>query len=218
MYATYRVVEGDNGSCVSLIDAIPDERLRNQPEVETSQIEAMKAAVEHFASITGLKIQEPFGWKRLVESTGGNCNVWFVASRASEVKSDLLGELRGPYQETLTIGFPTIRFGKIAEMIQQLEKLYHGWSNYETWVAALSLYDDFDFQRHWRRRAAAVWQETDISDTRAVITRSQGARAKLAYELRENFAQVQPPRPELCEVNWGELASSFLVGFEGYEE
>jgi len=97
---------------------------------------------------------------------------------------------------------------------------YANWANYATSAVWLAMNDDRDYQREWRQRAAVVWQEakTNVRSPQAVITPSQAARDNLSYELQCKIPEDRLLPVEPHDVNWGEIADSLLVGFEGYEE
>lgn len=101
------------------------------------------------------------------------------------------------------------------------KRKHNGWTNYETWIVNLWLTNEEDSYRYWRMRAAwARKQKAELDDCASI----------LAAELK---AEVQDNKPEeflnsdgmnhgssglysdllgaaLSEVNWFEIAKSFL--------
>lgn len=107
------------------------------------------------------------------------------------------------------------------------EKTYNGWTNYETWCVVLWLENDEGTYRYWREcaRAHAELAKRDIEPH---LTPAEGARIKLAEQMREEVERddVVPAASLYAdllnsafeEVNWVEVADAFLVDFVTNDE
>jgi hypothetical protein len=95
---------------------------------------------------------------------------------------------------------------------------YNGWSNYETWVVNLWPGNDEDSYNTCRSLALRCVEES-VADK--VFSRKERARYQLANELKELIEDRNPLASEanvyadllndsLGEVNWQEIANSFL--------
>ena len=42
-----------------------------------------------------------------------------------------------------------------------MEDTYNGWRNFETWLVALHLSNEYETQKYWEERAAAIKDKTD---------------------------------------------------------
>ena len=75
-HTCYKVIESRNEVAISLYDALPPERLGNDPDAHGDQIARMKRAVNHFARITG---RSPIrdAWELFVDRTDGYCTIRF---------------------------------------------------------------------------------------------------------------------------------------------
>lgn len=107
--------------------------------------------------------------------------------------------------------------------MQQDEKRYNGWTNYETWVTALWLDNDFATQSYWRE----VTRECRLSAASAkqvkqgYWTAEEAARFTLADQLKKEVTDSAPIAEAslyadllgaaLQEVNWLEIADHYLV-------
>ena len=95
---------------------------------------------------------------------------------------------------------------------------YNGWSNYETWVVNLWLGNDEDSYSTCRSLALRCVEESFADN---VFSRKERACYQLANELKELIEDRNPLASEanvyadllnasLGEVNWQEIANSFL--------
>lgn len=106
--------------------------------------------------------------------------------------------------------------------MEQTEKRYAGWTNYETWAVALWLDNDEGSQNYWREvaeecRLAAPHAEQVKMGCWSV---AEAARFTLADKLKTEFEEGSPLdeaslysdllRAALQEVNWSEMADNLL--------
>lgn len=97
-------------------------------------------------------------------------------------------------------------------------KTYNGWTNYETWCVNLWLTNEEGSYHYWTETANEEWESP--SHTSEHWTRSQAARFSLADRLKNEIEEAQPDlgasmwadmlNAALCEVDWDEIANSFL--------
>lgn len=105
------------------------------------------------------------------------------------------------------------------------EKTYQGWTNYETWCAALHISNDEGSYRHWEcRQADECYREAvggDKDGDRDGWTET--AADQLAEQLEAEFEDNAPDlggmygdmlRAALGEVNWYEIAKSYIENLE----
>jgi len=95
---------------------------------------------------------------------------------------------------------------------------YNGWQNYETWAVNLWLENDQGTYEYWREMAREVWRDAEATD---ILTRVQVARHGFAMRLKDEIEETHPCpdaglytdllNAALSEVNWHEVADSFLV-------
>lgn len=102
-------------------------------------------------------------------------------------------------------------------------KEYNGWTNYETWLINLYLTNDADIQSQCYNMAREIKEEAKPS---TFMTAEQEARYELSKRLKEyvedvliNFDKldliiIDLINSALSEVNWNEIAQSFLEGME----
>lgn len=106
-----------------------------------------------------------------------------------------------------------------------MESRYNGWRNYETWVTNLWLTNDEGTDGYWREQAREAW---DVAEAREHFTREENARLELARRLKDEIEEGSPC-PEaglysdllnaaLSEIDWHEVAESFLEGIPGEEQ
>ena len=111
---------------------------------------------------------------------------------------------------------------------------YNGWTNYETWCVHLWLTNDSGSYCYWSDQATVHLNDSArcAQVMSGTWTREDAARYSLASELKESFEQYHPfhgdhleklRRPDvftdlldaaISEVNWDEVASSFLDDLE----
>jgi hypothetical protein len=86
-------------------------------------------------------------------------------------------------------------------------KEYNGWSNYETWVAAL--YMDSD---HWAEVARELVENDEDEDL-------DECQRQLADQMENEFEEFQPElkgvyadllSAAIQEINWDEIASNYI--------
>jgi hypothetical protein len=102
-------------------------------------------------------------------------------------------------------------------MTQNEKPAYNGWTNYETWAVNLWLMNEEPSYTYWCERTREVLANSDdIADLGE-------ATGKLAAELREVIEEecsiegaslaADLMGAALCEVNWHEIARSFVEDF-----
>lgn len=102
------------------------------------------------------------------------------------------------------------------------EKGYNGWSNYETWVVKLWIDNEQPHYETVTDQVQAIWAgagERD-EDSSPTLSREQRARYDLAdwlkgwvheaFELPTEGLAADLVGATLSEVNWDEMAQSFL--------
>lgn len=103
---------------------------------------------------------------------------------------------------------------------------YNGWSNYETWAAALWLDNEANSFRYWREAARQHQREAPNNEEvkKGIWTAKEAARFNLADQLKEEFESGNPLTvpsvytdllgAALSEVDWNEIAADILVELE----
>jgi len=107
---------------------------------------------------------------------------------------------------------------------------YQGWTTYETWAVALWLDNDQALYDHARRLTRWAWQEALTSRHMQEwgFTQQEAAISRLAEVLRD-FIEERNPVTEasvyadlmnaaICEVNWREVAESYIKELVSDEE
>lgn len=98
---------------------------------------------------------------------------------------------------------------------------YNGWTNYETWNAALWMGNDLD--EYWREQAKEFYAEASADDT---FTRKENASRALSERMKDEheealaslnmdnsfFADVL--NAGVASVNWDEIAGSYIDDVE----
>jgi hypothetical protein len=103
---------------------------------------------------------------------------------------------------------------------------YNGWTNFETWNAALWLNNDQGSQSLCEEMAQECYDQEKEDDT---FTRLENATSELADRLRALFEEQAAESPSsgwmadaintyLSEVNFHEIAKSFMEDVEQDEE
>ena len=107
--------------------------------------------------------------------------------------------------------------------MNQDEKRYNGWTNYETWVTALWLDNDYATQCFWRTAARECKASTPSANQvkQGYWTPDEAARFTLAERLKEEVTDGAPIAEAslyadllgaaLQEVNWQEIADHYLA-------
>ena len=102
-------------------------------------------------------------------------------------------------------------------------KEYNGWTNYETWMINLYLTNDADIHSQCYNMAREINEEAKPS---TFMSAQEEARYTLSKRLKEyvedvliDFDKLDPMITDLVtsalsEVNWNEIAQSFLEGME----
>lgn len=111
--------------------------------------------------------------------------------------------------------------------MEQNEKRYNGWTNYETWATALWLDNDQARQHYWRDASSQCREEApETSQVRdGFWTMQQAARFTLADRLKEEVSDGSPLLSEaslyadllgaaLQEVEWQEIATHLLENLD----
>lgn len=108
--------------------------------------------------------------------------------------------------------------------MEQKEKRYNGWTNYETWATALWLDNDAGSHEYWRELARecrdAAGDAPQVHDE--IWTEEQAARYELADRIKQEVTEGTPVTAEaslyadllgaaLSEVNWNEIAENWLA-------
>lgn len=106
--------------------------------------------------------------------------------------------------------------------MEQNEKRYNGWTNYETWVTALWLDNDEGSQNYWRKIAGECKLAAPHADQveKEIWTIEEAARFTLADRLKDEIEEGSPVQEAslysdllgaaLQEVNWNEIAENLL--------
>jgi hypothetical protein len=104
-----------------------------------------------------------------------------------------------------------------------MSEKYNGWTNYETWCVKLWIDNAEYTQRFWEREAQYAYRD---ARQHGLMTRKQDAVMKLATHLRDEHEAARDSYGErqgvlfdllsaaLSEVNWGEIAKSFIEELE----
>jgi len=107
--------------------------------------------------------------------------------------------------------------------MNQDEKRYNGWTNYETWVTALWLDNDHETQCYWREatRECRIFSPSDDQVKKGYWTIEEAARFWLAGRLKDEVTERSPIYEAslyadllgaaLQEVNWLEIADHYLA-------
>lgn len=104
-------------------------------------------------------------------------------------------------------------------------KTYNGWSNYESWCVALWLDNEESTQRYWREATQECYDAAEADKT---FTKMERARFTLADRLKDEIEELVPElgasmwsdllNAALSEVNWVEIAESWLSDIEQKDE
>ena len=102
---------------------------------------------------------------------------------------------------------------------------YQGWENYATWCVDLWLRNDSGSYHYWRDRTRSTvrgaWSMDNVIN--GLWTESEAARISLAEQLKEATHDESPLQEAsvytdllgsaLDDVNWSEIAASFIENF-----
>jgi hypothetical protein len=107
--------------------------------------------------------------------------------------------------------------------MKQDEKRYNGWTNYETWVTALWLDNDYATQCYWRQATQECKSTAGLAQQvkQGYWTAEEAARFTLADRLKEEVTDAAPIAEAslyadllgaaLEEVDWREIADHYLA-------
>ena len=107
--------------------------------------------------------------------------------------------------------------------MDQTEKSYNGWTNYETWVTALWLDNDYATHCYWREVTEECQAAAPATEPvqQGVWTVEEAARLTLSNRLKEEVTDGSPVvtaslyadllGAALQEVNWLEIAEHYLA-------
>jgi len=102
---------------------------------------------------------------------------------------------------------------------------YQGWTNYATWCVSLWLMNDSESYHNWRDRTRSTvrgaWSMDNVISK--IWSEDEGARFSLADQLKEKTQDASPLQEAslysdllgsvLDDVNWSEIAASFIENF-----
>lgn len=96
-----------------------------------------------------------------------------------------------------------------------VDKRYNGWSNYETWVVKLWLDNEYSMYRYWTRTAQECWDAVRPDNDGERVQAEDNLSDRLKEEITESAPQLEGVFADLldaalCEVNWREIAASYL--------
>lgn len=104
--------------------------------------------------------------------------------------------------------------------MEQKEKGYNGWTNYETWAVALWLDNDHATYCYWRE-TARQYRDAAKQVKKGYWTPEEAARNTLADRLKGEVTSGSPLKEAsiyndllgatLQEVNWDEIVSHWLT-------
>lgn len=106
--------------------------------------------------------------------------------------------------------------------MEDTEKRYNGWTNYETWAVALWLGNEQTTCDYWAEIAEQCKAEAPEADQveSEIWTVAEAARFNLADQLKEDIESGSPLEEAslysdllnsaIQEVNWNEIAASLL--------
>lgn len=103
------------------------------------------------------------------------------------------------------------------------EKGYNGWANYATWGVKLILDNDKDSQDYWAKQAARHLRTAELlipgctKEDKARWDLEEQLRDEITDEVNESIKDCgymvsQLMGAALCEVDWLEIADSFIDG------
>lgn len=97
---------------------------------------------------------------------------------------------------------------------------YNGWKNYETWVVALWIDNDYGCYRLRQEMAEEAWQDAEKRRGYKSQTREDSAKCLLAARLKDWVEEMVPElgasmfsdllTAALGEVDWYEIAENWL--------
>jgi hypothetical protein len=107
------------------------------------------------------------------------------------------------------------------------DERYSGWTNSQTWCAQRWLTNEEPRQQYWEAATEVAWSKAEV-DYPEQPSRSEQARSALSERLKQEAEQANPLADAgtvwadligiaLSDVNWLEIADSWLSAFEGYE-
>jgi hypothetical protein len=112
---------------------------------------------------------------------------------------------------------PDRRLELLKSAIEEAERGYQGWTNYETWAVNLWLGNEQVSSNYWNEAAQKTYDTTEASKH---LTRIEEATIALAEILKTEIEEASPElenglyadllNAALSEVNWREIAGAYL--------
>ncbi len=94
-----------------------------------------------------------------------------------------------------------------------MDKRYNGWANYETWLVALWMDNDYGTVDHWNEVAEELWDEDDPHKSqRLLANRMKDEITEHMPDLKGLYADML--NAAFAEVDWDEIASHYLGEFK----
>ena len=105
----------------------------------------------------------------------------------------------------------------------QADSKYNGWTNYETWAVNLWLTNEEGSYNYWQQEARETFDQVDLSE-HTYSSRQDAAKYALSERMKDDITENIPDGVNgmyadllgaaISEVNWSEIAESFLEDIE----